>query len=393
MPDRIGVVVSVPGLLADDLLPLADSPALESLRLMIESGVLGLVGASPSANVTQQLWTLATGQPPSIHGVPGPFAAMPLRTGLYPIGRRNSRNRPFWELSAIQGLKSCCLAWPGTRDTSVRDLFVVTDDIHSATGSSREAWPLLPGCANGRETELLDLRVHPSEVSSGDIDFFVGRSDAPGLRAEIARAIAAAATVQALLLYALGAREWRLIAVHFDFLDRIRRLASRSGRMAGTMIARGYRFFDLLLRNLRRELSQNHVLIVVAPPARRGVQHVSGGALILEGSGIEQDVLVGDVELIDIAPTALHVVGADIPSALPGRPLSGAWKAFAPPRIRQSTQYSHGASDRWALSEVSRLGLHAARPLASVQRQVDEMLRSTTVLDDRSLHPDESTEP
>jgi hypothetical protein len=335
--ERAGVststlLLSVPGLLAEDLMPMIDGGKLPHLRQLIEGGALGFTREAPAANLTRDLWTLATGLAPEAHGVPGPYALMPGGSGIRPIGRDDARAAPLWEVSARQGIKSCAIAWPGTHGSVGDDLLVVTEDIHVPFGAGRAAWPLLPGIVHPMEQEpaLRDLRVHPTEIAAAEIDFFVGESGEAAERYRIAEAAAAAATVQALTLQALGNGGCRVIASHFDFLDRLRSLRSGAPeRVPAQALARGYRFLDLLVGHLRRARPEA-TLLLVSPSARRAPGEIAPGLLILNGPNIAADVLLGDVSLREVAPATLHCARAPVPKNWRLPAWERAWK-IAPP--------------------------------------------------------------
>ena len=373
------LLLSVPGLLAEDLMPLIDAGKLPRLRDLIEGGALGFVREAPGTNITQQVWTIATGVAPEAHGVPGPYAVMPGKCGIHPIGRDDSRAAPLWEVSARQGLRSCAIAWPGTQDSGGGDLRVVTDDIHVPFGAGRAAWPLLPGIVhpNDWEAALRDLRVHPTEIASAEVDFFVGESGEPAERYRIAEAVAAAATVQAVTLHALADGGFRLIASHFDFLDRLRRLRSGAPEHIPPMaLASGYRFLDLLAGHLRRTRPEA-TLILASPSAPRGPGVIAPGLLILNGPDVAADVLLGDVSLRDVAPAALHCAEAALPKNLSLPAWERAWKIAKPIREAPSEALSQDEPAAWALEEMRRLGLQPTPLLASFRRQIERLERES----------------
>lgn len=355
---------------------MVDSGRLATLGEMIERGALGFVRGEAGADVTQQVWTIATGFPEDVHGVPGPYAVMPEETGIYPIGRGDSRCLPFWEVSARQGLRSCALAWPGTRDSDEENLCVVTEDIAVALGPDRFSWPIMPGTATDRDMDaaLFALRVHPTEITADDLEFFAPGLSGPPLRRALAQAIASAATVQAAAMHVLGTRSFRVVAVHYDFLDRIRRLHSRAPQhFPITVIAKAYRFFDALLANLRHALPEHCTLILATVPARESAECVVPGVLLLEGPNVKPDALIGDAQLADIAPTALHCAGGAVPQSWLPLPWKSAYKTGTPVETCSMDLIDPPQQLESAWQQVQHLGFRARIPLAPFRRQIEQL--------------------
>ena len=377
MSDPRVLLISAPGLLGPDLMQMADAGGVTALQGMMDHGALGFVRQEEGADVTQQIWTIATGFAPDVHGVPGPYGVMPGGTGIYPIGRANSRCMPFWEVSARQGSRSCCIAWSGTRDSDETNLCVFTDDVGVAFGTERQSWPILPGTTNEPDMEaaLVDLRVHPGEIMAQEIDFFVPSTTAPIIRRAMAQALAAAATVQAVALHVLGTRRFSVVAVHFDYLDRIRRLRARAPRLVPiTAVAQAHRFFDLLMANLRRALTEHTTLILATTPARDRAENVVPGVLIMEGPNVRSDVLIGDVRLTDIAPAALQCIGAAVPEAWLPMPWESAWRALTPVQSCAMELVTPLDDEGSAWEQVQRLGLKPRPPLAPFRRQIESLI-------------------
>lgn len=320
------VVVSAPGLGAAGQLGIADSKLLGQLGRMAEGGAFGLIRGVPAANVTQDLWLIATGLTLRELGGGGSDPGIPPKTATNPAGLIYSDRQPFWEISALQNSESCSIAWPGARNSNADHLLVVTDEVHTPFGSSRRNWPLLPGSVNRSEyrSQILDLRVHPSEVPESDVDHMLNGLPDLVLRNATRNLISATATIQAITLDVIAKRRHTLIALHFDILDQMRLLQGVALHHAAAVITRAHEFFDMLVGNLRSTLPSNGVLIIVSPPTWNVAGGVCPGAVIISGAGFEPNTLLEDPRPEDIAPTALYIADCALPQSWFGRPLCGA---------------------------------------------------------------------
>jgi hypothetical protein len=310
------VLISVPGLESPKSPRMLESQSLREVSRLAENGTFGLIQSFPGPNLTSDLWGIATGLIPA-------NGAAAISSIEFPEGFDYSRRPPLWEVSAQQDFESCSIAWPGARESNSKHLLVVTDKIHIPFGSSYKNWPLLPGSVSCREYEapILGLRVHPREVPECDLDYMLSGAPDPVLKSALRNAVAATATVQAIALDVMAKNRHRVIALHFDILDRIRRLQGLPQSDASILTLRAHQFLDLLIGNLRSMLSRNAVLTIVSPPTLGFSGDVLPGTVIVCGAGIEANVLLDNPQLNDVGPTVLHAIGCALPQTWSGRPL------------------------------------------------------------------------
>ena len=368
MTGRRTVLIAIPGLLAADVLSGVDTGGLPAMRGLIEGGTSGAI-AGGGASMVANAWTVATGTP--AHGVFAPFVPMPGQAGLYPVARDAGLRRPAWEVAADDGIGACSVAWPGTGYASNTAALVVGDGIHAAFGTCRGAWPLLPGICNLPQhgAALRDLRVHPGEITAELVDFLAGRGADARVGGLVRQAIAASATVQAVLTHTLAAAEVRLVCGYFDLLDRVRRLPEPDPRRRARLLASSMRFIDHMLAALLKASGADTVTCLVAPPAAVG-DTVAEGLVALSGPGIRADALLNGARLVDVAPTVLASVNAAVPGDLPGRVLD-AWVTRPEPAVGPVVPGAMLDRSGWAWSEVCRLGLTPPRPFGAFRLGIE----------------------
>jgi arylsulfatase A-like enzyme len=84
-------------------------------------------------------------------------------------------------------------------------------------------------------------------------------------------------------------------------------------------------------------------------PARQSVafrsgDHRSDGILFIEGPGIRKGVHLSSAEMVDIAPTLLHILGIPIPGDMDGKVLK---EAFDETYLRENPiQFDESATSR-----------------------------------------------
>lgn len=339
------ILLSAPGLGGEKSKRMMEVGPLIETGKVARQGAFGALKNVPSPTMAHDLWTIATGTSPYTDVMTQVDLGILMKEGTnVPLGERDiSRNMPLWEVCAGQGVKSCCIAWPGLRMSRSDHLLTVTDAIHIPLGSSHRMWPLLPNSVNQHEYQetIARLRVHPTDIPEHDVDYLLNKSNDLFMRGIMRNALAAAATVQAITLDIMAKGAFRLILLHLDILDHLRRLQIGGQPMSPVVVARVYQFFDLLVGNLRGLLSRNATLIIVSPSARAAGGDITPGLLVLFGTGIGEHIL-SEHRLEDVAPTVLWLLDCVAPKSCRGRPLVEAWQKY--PGVRPTTENSTSAA-------------------------------------------------
>lgn len=350
------LIVSAPGLLFDDIMGTRLGDRTPLLQRRRRPGICRPLQRAVAADMTQQVWSIATGKAPHDHSVGGAFASMPGQRGLHPIGRRTSKFRPFWELASRQHVETAVVAWPGTQDTDVgaAPLLVVTDDIHVPLGSDRDRWPLLPGIVSDStfDDHCAEARIHPTQIDTGAVAPFCSGDPTPELVAVMRTALAGCRTVVNVAEALLNSGRFSLMVVHLDFLDRMRRIRGRFPRISASFLQLCYQFVDDQLQRLCQLVRPDSSIMVIGAPARREPKHDAPGAFLLlhEAANFALDQCPCDI--FDIAPTALHALGAPIPSRWPGRPMIENWLRTETAKYQDLDVLSPNPDAEWIAEQV-----------------------------------------
>jgi len=373
---------------------LAASGRAPTLTRLFAQGSIRLT-ADAVRDPAREWTTIATGQPPAVHGVQGletrRVAGLEgtvsseteglggvLRdvTDLLRLTRPSTasgtelRAKTIWEVAADAGLRAAVVnwwaTWPAT--SAGRNPPVVISD--------RATLRLERGGALDGEVAPADvyerLRGEWPAIKQSAANTIAALLP-PAADAETSAALRRAAEVDAIQV-AIAARlqpqSLDLLAIYLPGLDIAQHALLGSGApVAPSALAarldglRGYYFFlDGLLRDAV-SAAHGEMIVVVAEPGR--IATITRGAIAASGKGAATGVS-GDARPVDIAPTLLHALGVPISRELPGRPLLNLLDAELVNRlpVRQVDTYGRRTAPR---------GLREGQPL---DREMIERLRS-----------------
>jgi hypothetical protein len=330
----------------DDLVASGRAPTLA--RLFANGRIR--IAADAVRDPAREWTTIATGQPPAVHGVQGLETrrvaglqgtvssdahglgrALRDVTDLLRLTRPSTasgtelRAKTIWEVAADAGLRAAVVnwwaTWPAT-SAGVNPPVVISD---------RATLRLERGGAVDGEIAPADVyerlrREWPTikQSAASTIAALLPSSSDPETSAALRRA-AEVDAIHVAMASRLDPRSLDLLAIYLPGLDIAQHTLLGSGEaVAASALAarleglRGYYFFlDALLRDVTSNES-GELVIIVAEPGR--IATITGGAIAASGQGAGADVQ-GEARPIDIAPTLLHALGVPVSRELAGRPL------------------------------------------------------------------------
>lgn len=377
MDDQRLVFLTLPGLLADELLTLIDQGALPTFSKLVATGVLGIFTDTSARHPLSDLWTIATGCSEAVHGVRHPYVPMPFQAGLYPVGRDNICATPLWEILARQGISACSIGWAGTRGTTDdQNLLTFSDDVAAPFGTRQTDWPIMPGSISKAELseEVLPLRVHPVEVLDSDIDYFLSRNSSKDARDRFRVAFAANSTYHAICLFVLQRCAARVVCLNLDLPLRVKQSLIMHKAERRQVLAL-YNFIDMQVARLVASVAVNTSFLIVSTPLCGHGKKNLAGAFIMSGSDLRSDTLINGARLADIAPSAIHKIGAAIPSSLPGRVLTEAWRNCPLEKKCEINIQNYHLREHWALSQMDLHRLDPPAASASMRATIERFRR------------------
>jgi hypothetical protein len=387
-------LIAIDGFDPEAMAALAASGRASTLARLFAKGAIR-IGADAVRDPAREWTTIATGQPPAVHGVQGletrrvaglqgTVASEPqglsraLRdvTDLLRLTRPSTasgtelRAKTIWEVAADAGLRTAVINWWATwpaSSTGTNAPIVISDraTLRLERGGSLDG-EIAPAAVYQRlRTEWPQIK---QQAASAIATLLAAAPDN-----EAAAALRRAAEVDAVqiaIASRLDPRSLDLLAIYLPGLDIAQHALLGSGdAIAPSALAerldalRGYYFFlDGLLREVTTP-AKDEIVFLVAEPGR--IATITRGAIAVSGE-LSASGLEGNARPIDIAPTLLHALGVPISRELPGRPIVDVLAADLIRRFPVRAVDTYGR-------RAAPAGLREGQPL---DREMIERLRS-----------------
>ena len=253
-----------------------DAGNLPIIGRLVDRGVSGAL--APGGLAEPAFWaTVATGLPPSRHGITHHVQERPDRGGVGPVNAASWHVPPLWQALASRGIPVVLAGGPATAPAVHWAGCTAVDERFAASPSERsDDWPLPPGCVSpaGLRRVLRPLRVHPGELLDADRD---GLPAGP---------LAEAAGLHAAATHLAGQAPWRLLIVHHGLLLESREDAA-------------YKFMDAMVGSLLHLAGPGADIVLVS----------SEGVLVAAGPGFEADGILHGAGPADVHATVLARLG------------------------------------------------------------------------------------
>ena len=346
--------------------PLIDAGAMPNLDRLISGGVMGNLFSAPPMQPPVLDATLATGCYAPRHRVLNPLAATEVAPGFRRTQGCDWARPAFWEIAAQAGLSSAAVGWPATHPASAFQGLVVSDRFCDDQGKTFDDWAFDPATINDPEVAeaLSDLRMHPSDLTAELIEPFIPELASVDLETDprlgiFANCFARAMTAHAAATWIGEQRRPDLLTVHFDFLSIIKSNFTQFSEPKMGHVSDGdferyshvvngaYQLADMMLGAYFALADDNTYLMLMSghgfqsgafrPGPQPKGRAANGarlyrelGAIAVRGPGLSEDTLAFGALNIDMAPTALAMLGVSC-AELKGKVLFGLDMAeFAP---------------------------------------------------------------
>jgi predicted AlkP superfamily phosphohydrolase/phosphomutase/tetratricopeptide (TPR) repeat protein len=353
----------------DPLLAKGQLPVLASL---IERGVRSdLTTLEPK--LSPLLWTsIATGRTPDLHGITNFVEPKPDGSGLRVASSTSRRVKALWNIAHQAGMRVQVTGWYASHPAEPVRGSVTSNLLMEGDPGTAGAWPLADGA------------VHPDSLADAVATARVGRaafrdeglqSLLPGLPASLVndervaslcKLMAVAASVERAATAAMHAGPWDLSMVFFESIDtvghqfmqyrapRMKHVAESDLRAFGGVMDAVYRWHDAALGRLLAQAGPETTVLLLSdhgfhsgagrpylddlPPERRMEKesswHRPTGVLVASGPGIKRGAMVAAANILDLAPTALSLLGLPAADDFAGRAIVEMLDEPVPDRIR-----------------------------------------------------------
>jgi tetratricopeptide (TPR) repeat protein len=412
-------------LIIDRLLAAGGMPVL---RRLVETGSRADLGTL-EPKLSPLLWSsIATGKTADKHGILNFVEPRPEGGGLRLSASTSRKTKALWNILSQAGLETRVVGWYASHPAEPIRGSVVTNLLQEGEPAGQGApWPLVAGAVH--PAALVDAvaaarqraRAFPAEwlrTLLPKVDE-VGSGDA---RVQsLVKLMSYAASIEGAAVASLQAGgSWDAAMVFFDAIDtvghhfmqfvapKMAHVSEREQRLFGGVMDRVYEWHDAALGRLLQAAGEGVTVILLSdhgfhsdhlrpnlsevPPERRmeleASWHRPKGVLVMSGPGVVRGAEIASPTILDVAPTALALLGLPTGEDFDGRVLAEAIDAEAPARIPswdvvEGDAGLHPADLRMdpfeaadALQQLVDLGYMAALP-EDEQAQVDLVRRES----------------
>ncbi|MFM9996760.1 MAG: alkaline phosphatase family protein [Phycisphaerales bacterium] len=375
MPQRLAQRLLIVGWDAADwkiIDPLLARGAMPNLARLLAAGVRGDL-SSLHPMLSPLLWTsIATGKTADKHGVLNFIEPDPSGPGLRVACGTTRRTKALWNIFTQAGLRTHLVSWYATHPAEpilgacVSNLFQ-----EGMPARPTDPWPVLPGAIHppGAVGRLADLRLHPGEVRAEELFALAPRLKEIDPRdprvALLAKLLAQNASTHNAATHLLADGAWDCAMVFYETIDvvghhfmqyhppRMPHVSERDFGVFSPVVSAVYQLQDMMLGALTdlagpeaavillsdHGFHSDHLRPAVQPSpddamaAMDATWHRPLGVLAVSGPGLKRGEHVYGTNLLDIAPTALTILGLPVGADMDGRVLVEAFET--PPPIER----------------------------------------------------------
>lgn len=352
---------------------LAARGGMPNLRALVAGGSrANLQTLEP--RLSPMLWTsVATGKAADKHGILNFVEPDAQAQSLRVSSSTTRRTKALWNILTQAGLRNCAVSWYAShpaepiRGTVVSNLF-----LEGQPADADSPWTLPPGSVHptAHAESVARTRVHPDALPARLLGSLVprlpkaGRAD-PRVRT-LARLIAQSQSVHAAALEVMRRTPgWDCAMVFHEAIDTVGHhfMQFHPPKMdhvskADFDLYRGvmegvYALHDAMLGDMLKAAGPDATVLLLSDhgfhsgdrrPVTEGISdtdraaaeamwHREHGVLVLKGPGVRADATIRRPTLLDIAPTALALLGLPAGRDMDGRVLAEALTAEPPARI------------------------------------------------------------
>ena len=398
------------------------------LRRLVDAGSRADLGTL-EPKLSPLLWSsIATGKTADKHGILNFVEPKPDGSGLRVSTSTSRKTKALWNILSQNGLTTHVVGWYASHPAEPIRGGVVTNLLQEGEpGAESQPWPVVPGTVHpaAREAAIAEARQRAQGFSRESLKALLPKVDEVGAGDERVRTLVklmsyATSIERAALAQWKDGGAWDAAMVFFDAIDtvghhfmqfvapKMAHVSDREQRLFGGVMDAVYEWHDAALGRLLAAAGPETTVILLSdhgfhsdhlrpnlselPPERRmeleSSWHRPQGVLVMSGPGVKKGATLASPTILDVAPTALALLGLAAGEDFDGRALVEAISGEAPARIpswdlvdgeaglhpADMRQDVFEASD--AIKQLVDLGYMAALP-ADVQGQLDLVRRES----------------
>ena len=322
--------------------PLMEAGRLPSFFRLKRMGVSARINTNETGGSAVYWTTIATGQHADKHGIQGFVYNDPETDEMTPYTSNTRRTKAFWNILSERDISVGVIGWYISWPAEAVNGFVLSSYL-GLKEKEQMTWkgslytglpgmvfppdlqPQVDGYINTAEASYLQkLRniIRPRELLTDSLEVLTAKG--AFLTDEIYHEAA---------LDLLKKRRPRVFAVYYSCLDVVGHQfthpdpAVQGGleKKYGKVQENYYLYLDRVLGHFLSELKRDTVIMVVSDHGLRGNEHTDDGVFMAAGPPIRQNAWIQEqVNLTDIAPTILYLLGLPVSLDMDGRVFIGA---------------------------------------------------------------------
>ena len=401
---------------------------LPNLRRLVEAGTRADLGTL-EPKLSPLLWTsIATGKTADKHGVLNFVEPKPDGSGLQVSSSTTRKTKALWNILSQNGITTNVVGWYASHPAEPIRGGVVTNLLQEGEPADAGAPWALPAAAvhpQGLRDSVAAGRQRAQAFPREMLRELLPKIDEVGVGdarvQQLVKLMSYASSIERAAVATLASGEaWDATMVFFDAIDtvghhfmqfvapRMAHVTEREQRLFGGVMDKVYEWHDAALGRILAAAGGDVTALLLSdhgfhsdhlrpnlselPPERRmeleASWHRPQGVLVMSGAGVKKGAELASPTILDLAPTALALLGLGSGDDMDGRVLAEALTGVAPARIPswdaiegdaglhppEMRQDPFEAAD--ALQQLVDLGYMAALP-TDVQGQVDLVRRES----------------
>ena len=401
---------------------------LANLRRLVEAGARADLNTL-EPKLSPLLWTsITTGKTADKHGVLNFVEPRPEGGGLRISSSTTRKTKALWNILSQNGLSTNVVGWYASHPAEPIRGSVVSNMLQEGEpAQANSPWPLITGTVHPveRVDAIAQARQRARAFDRESLRELLPNVDEIGINdarvQTLIKLMSYARSIERAALVALSSSApWDATMIFFDAVDtvghhfmqfvapKMAHVSPREQRMFGGVMDRVYEWHDAALGRLLNAAGSDTTVILLSdhgfhsdhlrpnlsdlPPERRmeleSSWHRPHGVLVMSGPGVKRAGEIASPNILDVAPTALALLGLAAGEDFDGRVLAEVLTSAAPTRIaswdavegdaglhpEEMRQDPFEAAD--ALQQLVDLGYMAALP-ADVQGQLDLVRRES----------------
>ena len=339
--------------------PLMERGEMPALAGIINDGVRGN-NATLYPPLSPKLWTsIATGKRPTKHGIHGFTEPTADGLSIRPVSNLGRTTKAVWNILNQEGKRSIVVGWwPSHPAEPIRGAMV--SNLYPPPTTQQPGAPMAPGAVwpQSLAERLAPLRIHGEDIPSEILRMFVPDFEKVDQEKDksihdLAGIIAETMSIHAAATDLMENEPWDFAAIYYSGIDHFsHRFMRYHARKAGgkqetdaaafqDIMVNAYRYHDAMLGRLLQLAGPECAVMVLsdhgfhsdrllpdyipAEAAGPAVEHRHFGIFCLRAPGVLKGERVYGANVLDIAPTVLHLFGLPAGGDMDGKVLINAF--------------------------------------------------------------------